>query len=298
MKTNSSTLQLELATVGGPRYLLSVFPALLGRNADMWIRFRTSMAMDLLNMAAQASLFFFVGRALGSGGESWTQNYAAFLAIGLVFTTFLEASLNGPYQSLSQNYWSARLESLLSSPCPVWSVVIADTCWSYVRATLNALVLGTIGFIFGARIEASPGELFLAMVALLLAIVAVLGFGMMSAAMFMLINAKGFSNPVSWLVGILQGLVAGAYFPTSALPAWLQALARLLPQTYGIDTARRLLLPDAGTPPLATFGTLTPLATNFIVLIAFALVLPLLGYLVFAAGLRKAQSDGGLSRWA
>jgi ABC-2 type transport system permease protein len=298
MKENAAPLTLESGTVGGMRYLAGVFPALLGRNADMWIRFRVSMVMDLLNMAAQASLFFLLGHALGAGGEAWTRDYAAFLAVGLVFTTFLDASLNGPYQSLSQNYWSARLESILSSPCPVWSVVLADTCWTYVRALLNALVLGGIGYLFGARIQATPGEVLLAVLALGLAISAVLGFGLMSAAMFMLINAKGFSNPVAWLVSILQGLVAGAYFPISELPGWLQVVARMLPQTYGIDAARRLLLPAEAVPPLATIGPLSPLASDFAFLIGFAVTLPVLGYALFAAGMRKAQADGGLSRWA
>lgn len=298
MRTTTPPLPLELTTIGGPRYLLGVFPALLGRNADMWIRFRVSMAMDLLNMAAQASVFFFVGKALGAGGQSWTENYAAFLGIGLVFTTFLEASLNGPYQSLSGNYWSARLEALLSSPCPVWAVVLADSTWAYVRALLNALILGGIGVAFGARLDTSPGDFMLAIGALGLAIVAVLGFGLMAAAMFTLINAKGFNNPVSWLIGVLQGLVTGAYFPIDELPGWLQALAKALPQTYAIDAARRLLLDTTDTAALVTIQGLSPLATDFALLAGFVVVVPAIGGWMFARGMRKAQADGGLSRWA
>jgi len=288
---------LERVTVGGIAYLRRTFPALLRRNADMWAKFRVSMAMDLLNMVAQASLFFFVGRALG-GGESWTSNYAGFLAVGLVFSTFLEASLNQPYLSISLNYWSARLESILASPCPVWSVVLADSAWGYVRAAINALMLGVVGWAFGARISASPGELGLALLALVLAIVAVLGFGLMAASTFTLINAKGFNNPVSWLIGLLQGLVTGAYFPIDQLPRPLEVLARALPQTYAIDAARRLLLDGPVPDPVATIGQLSPLATDFVVLAGCALAVPWLGGWMFAAGLRKAQRDGGLSRWA
>lgn len=296
--TMPNPMPLERTAVAGPAYLLRIFPALVGRNAEMWVRFRVSMVMELLTMAAQASTFFFIGQALGASGASWTANYAAFLAIGLVFNTFLESSLNAPYLSLAGNYWSARLEAMLSSPCPLWAMVVADSSWAYVRAVINAIILGFVGWAFGARLEASASEVLLAVAALLLATFAVLGFGLMSAAMFTLINAKGFSNPVSWLVGILQGLVTGAYFPVSELPGWLQVMAKGLPQTYAIDAARRLLLNDGQAAPLATIGTLSPVATDFVVLGGFLVALPALGAWLFRLGLRKAQLDGGLSRWA
>lgn len=289
---------LEEAPVAGPGYLFRIFPTLLGRNARVWIYFRVSLVMDLLNMAAQASVFFFVGRALGGGGQTWTENYAAFLAVGLVFNTLLEASLNGPFQSLSQNYWSARLETVLLSPCPVWSLLVADSLWFYVRAMINAVILGAVGWAFGARLDAGPSEIITAAGALLLAAVAVLGFGLMSAAMFMLINAKGFNDPIGWLIGVLQGLVTGAYFPIAELPVWLQVMAKCLPQTYAIDAARRLLLPETTTGALVRIGGLSPLQSDFLVLALFLVVLPALGWLMFRAGLRKAQRDGGLSRWA
>lgn len=140
---------LDPLYVGGPGYLVRVFPALMGRNARVWVHFRVSLVMDILNMAAQASIFFFVGQALGASDATWRASYAAFLAIGLVFNTFLVASLTGPYQSLAQNYWSARLETVLLSPCPVWSLLVADSIWFYVRAMMNAVILGIVGWHFG-----------------------------------------------------------------------------------------------------------------------------------------------------
>jgi ABC-type polysaccharide/polyol phosphate export permease len=270
----------------------------MGRNARVWIYFRVSLVMDLLNMAAQASVFFFVGRVLGATGQSWTANYAGFLAVGLVFTTLLEASLTGPYNSISQNYWSARLETILLSPCPVWALLIADSIWFYVRATINAVILGVIGWRFGARLEANPGEVMLTALALLMSAVAVLGFGLLSASMFMLVNAKGFNDPIGWVVLVLQGLVTGAYFPVHELPALLRLLAMGMPQTYGIDLARRQLLPGPAPEPILRLGSLSPAQSDLIMLALFVLIVPLLGIWCFRAGLRKAQIDGGLSRWA
>ena len=291
-------LTLDEQEVGGPRYLMRVFPSLMGRNARLWIHFRVSLVMDLINMAAHASIFFFVGRALGSGGQAWTDNYAAFLAVGLVFTTFLEASLSGPYQSLSQNYWSARLETVLLSPCPVWSLLVADSIWLYVRAGINALILGIVGWSFGATISASAGDIAVTAGCLLVCAVAVLGFGLISASMFMLVNAKGFSDPIGWLVLLLQGLVTGAYFPIDALPGFLRALARCLPQTYAIDLARRRLLAGEDLEPIVRFGSLSASQSDLMMVALFALVVPVLGAWCFRMGMRKARKDGGLSRWA
>lgn len=298
MSMQSPARQLEQTPVAGFAYLIRIFPALMGRNAAMWIHFRVSLVMDLLNMAAQASVFFFVGRALGSGDQQWTDNYAAFLAVGLVFNTLLEASLKGPFDSLSQNFWSAKLETVLVSPCPIWSLLVADSLWFYVRAVINALILSAVGWQFGARLDTTPRELATTLLALLVAAVAVLGFGLMSASMFNLINAKGFNDPVGWLIGVLQGLVTGAYFPIDELPAVLQVMAKCLPQTYAIDVARRLLLPETNTAPLVTFGSWSPVQSDMAMLGVFVVTLPLLGAWLFRVGMRKAQLDGGLSRWS
>jgi hypothetical protein len=54
--------------------------------------FQVSLVMDLLSMAAQASVFFFLGMAMSAGSQrGWQVKFAAFLAVGLVFNAVLEA---------------------------------------------------------------------------------------------------------------------------------------------------------------------------------------------------------------
>ena len=114
----------------------------------------------------------------------------------------------------------------------------------------------------------------------------------MSASTFMLINAKGFSNPASWLIGLLQGLVAGASSRSTSCRDRLEMLARALPQTYAIDAARRLLLDGPAPAPLATIGPLSPLGTDFLLLAVMAVAVPCLGRLDVRGG--NAQ---GPARW-
>lgn len=283
------------APVRGWPYLVNVIPVLMRRQAQLWLQFRVSSAMDILTMLAQASVFFFVGRAIG--GEGWSAATAGFLAVGIVANTFLQEALSGPYRSIANAYWSVRLESLLLSPCPLIVNVIGDVLWILVNAMLSGVFLAGIGAAFGARLSASPGELVLALGALVLGTVAVLGIGFISASMFMLINAKGFNDPISWLVGVLQGLVAGAYFPPSELPGPLYAIARCLPQTYTIDAIRRLVLHDE-TPRLVQIGTLSPVAADLLIVTGMTGMTLILGLISFRFGLQKARRDGGLSRWS
>jgi hypothetical protein len=57
--------------------------------------------------------------AMSAGSRrGWQAEFAAFLAVGLVFNAVLDASLAGPGQSRPLNYWYQRLESLLLSPYP------------------------------------------------------------------------------------------------------------------------------------------------------------------------------------
>jgi ABC-2 type transport system permease protein len=298
MKAMAVPPALEEAPVAVLTYQARVFPLLIARNARRWLSFRVSVVMDLLASIAQAVTFYVLGSLVVVPGQnSWQGQYVTFLAVGMVFNTLLEASLRGPFQGLSWDYWYGRLETILLSPCPIGLEMLAHVGWAYVRALVNALLFGLLGLAFGARLAAPPSNLLLALLALALATLAVLGFGFASAAMFMLINAKGNNDPISWLVGVLQGLVTGVYFPTTLLPTPLAAAALLLPQTYAIDVAHRLLLPDAETPRLPVHGALPPVTVDLLVLLFLAVVLPILGGLVFRSGVRKARRDGGLSRW-
>lgn len=148
-----------------------------------------------------------------------------------------------------------------------------------------------------SRLSASPGEVLLALEVLILGTVAGLGIGLISASMFMLINAKGFNDPISWRLGVLQGLVAGAYFPVGEPPGQLYNLARCLPQTYTIDAIRCLLLHDKPAA-LIRIGWLSPLASDVLIVAVMTAGTMLLGAIAFRIGIRKAQSDGGLFRWS
>lgn len=284
-----------------PRETLGVVMVLLERNLKLMTRFSVSTLMFYVGVLSDAAISAFLGKTLVGGANIGQvgNDYVSYVIIGLAYSQLMQTSISAPLQSLSGAYWSSRLEPLLRAPVPLRTVVLADCLWYYLNDLVTIGVYVLVGAIFGMRV-AGGSALVAGLGVLVLGCVSVLGFGFMSASMFNLINAKGHSEPVEWLVRTLQRLVCGVYFPVTVLPAFLRGLGGLMPQTYVLDCVRRLLMPSypqGPTLPAHTFLAMSPQAVNvFSTVFLTALFLPL-GLWAFKKGLDKARDDGGLSRW-
>jgi ABC-2 type transport system permease protein len=95
-------------------------------------------------------------------------------------------------------------------------------------------------------------------------------------------------NPFGWIMGSLEGLIGGVYFPITVMPAWLQFLANFFPITYAI---RALQLAVYKGYPLTRLWLETGL------LLLFSVVLLPLGLLLFTLSLRKARREGTLGHY-
>jgi len=282
---------------------LKIMETLIAREAKIWTRFRISFFMDIAAMIAQASIFLFIGMTFIKDSPEMLKyggDYVTYLILGLIFLRFMDSSLTSPYQALSDSYWWCRLETILLSPCSINLMITSGTIWGYIKTLLDMIIYLLLGLLFGMHLG-MPTSLYLVLFVFILGVVSVLGFGLISASMFMLINAKGWNDPVKWIVSTLQGLVCGIYYPITILPNWLQKIGLCLPQTYAIDAVRRLFLrisPSTITlSPQEWFSFTTPLGADILILCLFLLFLLPLGFFSFKLGLRKAKSDGCLSRW-
>jgi ABC-type polysaccharide/polyol phosphate export permease len=82
------------------------------------------------------------------------------------------------------------------------------------------------------------------------------------------------------------------FFPFSALPPFLLFFSRLLPPAYGVDAFRSALMgfPD-GMPELA------PFAVELIIVTAFGILMPIIGYWLYRWSEREARKRGSLSSY-
>jgi ABC-2 type transport system permease protein len=90
------------------------------------------------------------------------------------------------------------------------------------------------------------------------------------------------------VIGSLSTLLGGVFYPVSALPEWLQGIARFLPITYGLEAMREVLLKGA------TLRTVLP---DLVTLIFFASILIPVSLFCFKKAVARAKREGSLLQY-
>jgi ABC-2 type transport system permease protein len=134
-------------------------------------------------------------------------------------------------------------------------------------------------------VDLSHANALSAIVMLAVGTVAFMGLGIASAVFPMLWTEKGLQ--MAYIVQAIVLLVSGVYYPTSVLPAWLQALSVISPATYVIEGMRDALLDGAD------LAALWPLVWP--ALLVGVLSIPI-GLRAFVAAERYAKRTGRLKR--
>ncbi len=260
----------------------------LGRRTRLWIRFKVSFIFSFIAMFVTIAIFYFINVFVGEVPEY--ENYFTFVLIGLAINQYMQTTLSIYLRTMHSMYWSNWLELILTSPMRLKTFFSGVMTWTYLYATMNVAFYFIIGiFVFGAEFT-FPATSWIVIPILILLIISLSGIGLISASMFMLVNAKGDIEPIGWGIATLSGLVAGVYFPPKYLPAPVQLISKILPQTYAIDAIRRVLLNGEGLSSPS-------IQLTIVYLIVFSIILLPLGMFMFNLGIRKAEKDGTLARW-
>jgi len=90
-------------------------------------------------------------------------------------------------------------------------------------------------------------------------------------------------DPVTWFFTMLGSFLSGVWFPYQLLPPYLQALSRVMPQTYILEMLRAAML--RGEPLTDLVELLTPL-------LATATLLFAVGSLVYVKSIEYAKERG------
>jgi ABC-2 type transport system permease protein len=132
---------------------------------------------------------------------------------------------------------------------------------------LQIIVLFAVSFLFPAI---NPWGIPPALILLVITAIALVSLGLALGSLFQ--SLEGFQVISSFLIFPLFFL-SGALFPiTDKLPTWLQGLVKLNPLTYTVDGVRGALL---GV-------NIFPLYIDFVVVIIFAVLMFLLGNVLFS----------------
>jgi ABC-2 type transport system permease protein len=275
------------------------------RALRLWTYFKLNFLVGMAEVASNLVIFATIAH-FGSGaarpgahGATIGGGYVSFVILGLILNVLLTAALAAPYQGLMESFWSNRLEMLLMSLIHLPLFVVGTSAGGFVQAGLQVVLYAGLGWLWYGF---APWGMQWAMAGLLvlLGVFACTGLGLVAASNVYLLDARGGSDPVRFVTGLLSSLAAGVYYPLYVLPAWLQWFACLIPHTYVLDGVRRAVLGPAaasGLLPLQRVVPMSPVALDALVLLLYGVVVGPLGWYLFERGIRHAKSDGRLSRW-
>ncbi len=132
---------------------------------------------------------------------------------------------------------SGVLKRLRATPLPAWAYIAAVLC-SYVAAfAVEVACLIALGrILFGVGVPDNLGSLALA---LLLGVISFCGLGIGLTALIK--SAEGASAVVN-AIYLPAAFISGSFFSPGSFPAFLRAIADLLPLTYFIRLVRGIML--------------------------------------------------------
>jgi ABC-2 type transport system permease protein len=239
--------------------------------------FPASSIMRYVAVVFPVLLYFYQARFLGS-----TQQFMMML-VGTAVIAGLQDAMTGLTSRLSFAMERGTLETYLVEPVPWALIPVAMNIWRSFTGAIVACAMIALGCALGGDIR--PAGIPLALLVLFLGIVACNALGSFAAS-FILLFKRG--EPVVALYSLAAGVLGGALFPISQLPAGIRWISYLVPHTYVISAMRDVLLPNAPDDGLSLWWSLGILAVFCVV--SFAV-----GLFVFDRSLRLARRLGILS---
>ncbi|MDX1415095.1 MAG: ABC transporter permease [Candidatus Promineifilaceae bacterium] len=262
--------------------------AFLVRDFYTEISYRTAFLVGIGGIFFNVLIFFFLSKFVDAAANPMMAetggDYFSFVLIGVAFGSYFGAGMTSFARGLRLAQTTGTLEAMMMTPSPVPAIIIGSASWSYVFTTFRVLVYLLIGTLV-LGVSFSGANYAAALLGLLLAIISFASIGIISAGIIMIIKR---GDAVTGLISGMANLVGGVFYPIAILPPALQFVARLLPITYALRLMRKALLGGA---------TWSQLASDFLALIIFCVILFPLSLVVFRYAVHRARLEGTLAHY-
>jgi lipooligosaccharide transport system permease protein len=227
---------MRTATLLLPPRLSTRFVPVWRRNVLVWRKL--ALASVLGNIADPLLYMLALGYGIGSFiGNVQGMPYIAFIGTGMVCqSAMFTASFEGMYSAFSRMHVQRTWDAIINAPIALDDVVLAEWIWAATKSVMStlAILLVILGLGFG--------HTWLALFILPLGFLVGLCFGAFGLVMTSLAPGYDFFTYFFTLVLTPMLLLSGVYFPVDQMPAWLAAVADVLPLKHAIDLARPLML--------------------------------------------------------
>lgn len=249
--------------------------------------YRVKMTLSLAALLVTVVPVYFIAHAMqpfmadaikAQGGD-----YFGFLLLGLVGLSLVTAATSALPSAISSNISSGTLEALLATRVSVSALLGGLAGYALLWTGVRASLLLAAGWAFGMPI--AWARIPVALVIVLLLVLAYIPFGLVAASAVLSFRTSG---PLASGVVLVSALLGGVYYPTHAIPSWIEQLSAVVPLTYGLRALRQALLEP--TPIRQLLPDIAVLAGLAITLLAVS------GWLLQLA-LRRARRAGTLAQY-
>ena len=253
------------------------------RDFYSWITYKTTVYTQIINIFVGVFSWgisaAYVQRPVP---EMYGSDYISFLVVGVAIGNLIMPLAQGVQQQL--NPWTLETVLMTNISTPVF--VIGNVMWSYIFSIITLipyLVIGT--YIFHARLNVNIPSV---IIAFMISAAILVGLAMVSTGLR--IVAKS-TDPVTWVINMLQNLFAGISFPVTYLDAiffpGISTISWFLPQTWVYHLCRLAMLTN---PSLLDPNILIEFLKGSI----FAIILIPIGFKIFQWGLKRSKREGTL----
>ncbi len=203
--------------------------------------YRLSLFMQVAGILLTVVPIYFIAHALqttmvGAIARESDQYFSFVLAgsVGLMFVTAAMTVLPG---SIAGGISTGYFEALLMTRAPVPWVLAGLSSYGLLLTFTRVTFMLIAGWALGANLAWS--QIGPAAIVLALLVLAHWGIGLVASALVIAFRTAG---PLTQIFTTLSMFFGGVYYPVSAIPSWLGAIAKLTPLAYGLKSFRRVLI--------------------------------------------------------
>jgi len=256
--------------------------AIAKKETKLNLRFKYNFFANALITPMKFLIFFtvvysgFYMSGAESIGEVTRQNYISFLLLGSLVYSFFSSGYNAFCTKFIQEKYWRTIDALLISPLNRIKLIIGVGFSELFRQVVIAPIFFIVGFLI---LPISFLNLLVILSIILMIFLGVIGFGLIYGV-FALSNENllFLFNYFFWIWAFLSCF----YYPISALPRFLHSLVLFNPVYHGLYIIRELWIN----------GSVNNFLFHFMIVLAFALIVPLVAVFLFNKIIKKIGVTG------
>jgi ABC-2 type transport system permease protein len=246
-------------------------------------RYKFSFILSFLQV--MVIMFIFTVAAMILTPPEETSKGVGLMFYSFILFIFFSTALWDIGNSLREEQYQGTLESLFMSPISYFSTLVSRIFANVLWTSLN--VIWAFFFMSAVFGKLPMEDAILGLIILILSLFVCFGFAFGFAGL-----ALRYKESMNTLTNFLQFffmIVCAMFFPFSALPDIVLLVSRVIPISYCVDLFRSIMV---GLPP-----ELLPFELEFMVVVVFAILLPILGVYFFRRTVEIAKREGTLAEY-